>query len=124
MDALLGQLFFADGAALQRVERVEQADGERRTRPHAAAARQIAVVVDFNAAVHFQKAQRLARGRMLDLVQPLAVFNLGIHHADAVLEKRRQIAAGQVAILVDGRRQHRAAVLAIPRRIIRAAAKK
>ena len=124
MDALGGKLFFPDGAAFQRMERVEQAHRERRARAHAAAAGQVAVVVDFHAALHFQKAQRFARGRMVDLLQPLAAFDFGIDHADAVLEKRRQVAAGQVAIFVDGRRQHRAAVLAIPRRIIRAAAKK
>ena len=124
VNALRSQLLFADGASLQRVERVEQADGERRTRPHAAAPRQIAVVVDFHPAFHFQIAQGFARGRVLNFVQCVAILNLGIHHTDAVLEKRRQIAAAEVAILVDGGRQHRAAVLAIPRRIIRPAAEK
>ena len=39
-----------------------------------------------------------------------------------MLEERRQVAAGDVAVLVDRRRQHRPAVLAVPRRVVRAPA--
>ena len=51
-----------------------------------------------------------------------ARLDLAVDDADAVLEERRQVAAGEVAILVDGRGQHRAAVVAIPGGIIGAAA--
>ena len=50
------------------------------------------------------------------------VLDLAVDDADAMLEERRQIAAGEIAVLVDGGRQHRAAVLAIPGGVVGAAA--
>ena len=59
---------------------------------------------------------------MADLVDGLARLDLAVDDADAVLEERRQIAAGEVAILVDGGGQDGAAVLPIPARVVGAAA--
>ena len=89
---------------------------------HAAAGRQVAVVVDLDAALDAEVAQDLADGGMGDLVDGLAVLHLGVDHAILVLEERRQIAAGDVAVLVDGGREDGAAVLPIPGRIVGAAA--
>jgi hypothetical protein len=114
-------LLLARHAAFQRVERVEQADRERRTRPHAAAPREIAVVVDFQSAIELQMLQDFPDRRMRDLVRLLDALDLGINHAQAMLKKRRQISAGQIAILVDRRGQHATAMLAIPGGIIGAA---
>ena len=124
MNAFHRQLVLADHPAVQGVQGVQQADGEGGTGPHAAAGRQIAVVMDLHAARHGEELQNLPDGRMADLVDRLAVLVLGVDHAEAMLEERRQVAAGQVAVLVDRRGNHRAAVLPIPRRIVGAAAEK
>ena len=103
---------------------MQQSDGERGTRSHAAASRQVTVVMNLDAAIHFQETQSFARRRMSQFIQRLNRFHFRIHHARPMLKERRQVATGQITIFVDGRRQHRAAVLAIPGRVIRAAAKK
>ena len=51
MDAFHGQLVLAGHSPVQGVQGVQQADGERRTGAHAAAGRQIAVVMDLDAAL-------------------------------------------------------------------------
>ena len=64
----VGQLVLAGHVAPQGVQGVQQADGEGRAGAHAAAGGQVAVVVDFDAAVDLEMAQHLANGGMLDLV--------------------------------------------------------
>ena len=49
---------------LQGVEGVEQPDREGRAGPHAAARRQVPVVVDLHAPLDVQVAQHLAHGRV------------------------------------------------------------
>ena len=49
VDAFGGQLPLTDHPPFQRVQGVQQPDGKSRTGPHAAAGRQVAVVVDFHA---------------------------------------------------------------------------
>src|SRR5512135_3413637 len=75
-------------------------------------------MMDLNPTIDIEMPQDFSNGRMAHLVDRLATLNLGIDHADTVFEEGRQIPTGQVAILVDGCRQHRATVLAIPRRVI------
>src|SRR5437867_1587503 len=58
---------------------------------------------------------------MRDLINALAIFNTGIHNSDTMLKKRRQIPARDVTILVDGRSQYRAAMIAVPNGIVGAA---
>src|SRR5262249_6613730 len=108
----------------QRVQGIEKPDRESRAGTHAASGRQIAVMVEFQAAVELQVLERLANGRVADLVHTLASFDLAVNDAQPVLEKGRQIATGQIAKLVDRRGEDRAAVLAVPRGIVRAAAEK
>src|SRR5258708_31750244 len=48
----------------------------------------------------------------------LAVLNLGVHYADTVIEKRRQVATRNVTVLVDGRGQYASAVGAIPSGVV------
>jgi hypothetical protein len=59
---------------------------------------------------------------MLNLRHVLDAFDLRVDDAVLVLEEGRQIAARDVTVLVNGRRQDRAAVLFVPRGIIRPAA--
>src|SRR5439155_5877826 len=69
-----------------------------------------------------QIAQDLGDGGVRDLVDRLACLDLRIDDADAVLEERRQVPAGQVAIFVDSRPEDGTSVLAIPGRVVRSAA--
>ena len=50
VDRFARELVLADHATLQRVQRVQQTDGERRARAEAAARRKIRVVVDLETA--------------------------------------------------------------------------
>jgi hypothetical protein len=61
---------------------------------------------------------------MADLVDALAILDLRIDNANLVLKKRRQVTAGQVAILVDRSCENRSAVDAIPRGIVGSSTKK
>src|SRR5262249_19461589 len=100
----------------------EKPDREGRARSEAAARREVAIVMDLDAAIHAKESQDLADGRMADLVEGLAILHLGVDDAEPVFEERRQIAAGDVAELVDRGGQDRSAVLPIPGRVIGPAA--
>jgi len=118
---LVRQLLLRDAAALERVNRIDQPGRERRTRTEPGAGRQIAVVVDLEPGFHLHPLEHGAHRRMLDVGSLLDVLDDRVDHAKAMLEKRRQLADADVAVLVDRRRQHRAAVLAVPLRVVRAA---
>ena len=107
---------------VERVHRVDQAHGERRARAEPRPRRQIAVVVDLEALVHVQPFEHAANRRVLDLADLLDVLDDRVDDAELVIEERRQLANADVAVLVDGRRQHGAAMLAIPVRVVGAAA--
>ena len=124
MDGILCELEFGAQLAAQSVESMDEADGKRRAGAHAAAGRQIAVVVQLDAALDVQILERLAHDGVFDLLDGAAGLDLAIDQANAVLEEGRQIAAGEVAVFVDGAGENGAAVNAIPRRIIGAAAEK
>src|SRR5438552_12513213 len=55
--------------------------------------------------------------RSSDLVDAPAVLDLAVDQANAVLEERRQVAAGEVAVFIDRRGEDGAAVLKIPGRV-------
>src|SRR5580692_4371743 len=78
--------------------------------------------MDFEAVGHAQIGENAAHRRVLDLGCVLDQLDLGINDFRLVLEERRQPAHADVAIFVDRGADHRAAVLAKPRRIIGAAA--
>lgn len=86
--------------------------------------RQIAVVVQLNATIDFEELQAFAHGRMPNLGEGLARFDLAVDETDAMLEKGRQIATSEITILIYGGGQHGAAVTAIPGRVIGAASEK
>ncbi len=124
VDAFLGQLHLGAQAPTQGVQGVNQPDGKGGARAHATAGRQIAVVMQLQAALEIQMLQRRPNHGMNDLIDGLAGFNLPVDEADAMIEEWRQVAARQIAVFVDAGRQHRAAVIAIPARVVRAAAEK
>jgi hypothetical protein len=74
--------------------------------------------------LHIKESQHFPSGGMHDFVDRSAVFNFGIGQAVSMLEKRGQVSAGYVTVLIDGGGQHGASVLAVPGRVIRAAPKK
>jgi hypothetical protein len=74
--------------------------------------------MDLDSPVEVHEAEYLTDCRMADLVDGMAILNLGIDHTDSVLEERRKVPAREVAILVDGRGKNPAAVLAIPGGIV------
>src|SRR5580692_10068673 len=78
--------------------------------------------MDFEAVGHAQIGENAAHRRVLDLGCVLDQLDLGINDFRLVLEERRQPAHADVAIFVDRGADHRAAMLAKPRRIIGAAA--
>src|SRR5262245_13643928 len=102
---------------------MEQADRERGARTHAAARGQIAVVVQLQAALEAEVLEDRAHDRMSKLIDGGACLDLAINQANAVLEERGQVTAGEIAVLVDAGRQHSAAMAPVPRRVVGAAAK-
>src|SRR5262249_30755654 len=93
-------------------------------RAHAAAGRQVAVVVQFDAALDAQEAERLADGRVLDVVEGGARLDGAVDDAQAMLEEGGEGATGEVAILVDRRGEYGAAMGAIPGRVVRSPSNK
>src|SRR5438132_5055596 len=69
-----------------------------------------------------QPSEHRSHCRVLDLGDFPDVLNLGINDAMPMVEKRREIATGDVAVFVDRSRENRAAVLPEPGGIVRAAA--
>src|SRR5579859_3098318 len=61
---------------------------------------------------------------MGQLVDRMAFFDLGVHHANAVFKEWRKMTAGQVAVFIDTGGEHGSAVLTVPRGVVRPAAKK
>jgi methanogenic corrinoid protein MtbC1 len=80
-------------------------------------------MMDFHTPIYVQIAQDLANGRMRNLVNGLASLDLGIDNANPVFEEWREKAARKKAVFVYCSGQHRAAMVAIPCRIVRSAAK-
>src|SRR5580700_7141144 len=78
--------------------------------------------MDFEAVGHAQICEDAAHRRVLDLAGVVDQLDFGINDFRLVLEERRQPAHADVAIFVDRGADHRAAVLAKPRRIIGATA--
>src|SRR5215469_16950005 len=101
-----------------RIEAKEQPYGKCRTRAQSSAGRQVRDVMDFDALLDAKKLQTGSHGGMLDGFVPDDIFHSGIGDPAVIFEKWWQPAAGDVAALVDGGGQHRAAVLAIPHGII------
>ena len=80
--------------------------------------------MNFNADIDALVHQHPPDGGMLDILDLFHVFDIGIDDSVAIFEKRRQGPNGDVAILVDGKAEHGAAVFTKPLRIIGPAAEK
>jgi hypothetical protein len=61
---------------------------------------------------------------MFDLLKRLRFFPMKIPQEEFVLKERREIAAVDMAIFIDGGAEHHAAVLPIPGGIVRASPEK
>jgi hypothetical protein len=85
-----------------------QPDRERRARSEPRAGRQIAVMMDSSLFVVSVREDG-ADGWMLDLVHVAHVLDDRVDDPEAVVEERRQLANVDVAELIDGRGQNRAA---------------
>jgi hypothetical protein len=70
---------------------MQQPHGERRTRAHPTSGRQIAIVMNFHAAIDSTVAQYLADCWVSDFVDTMAILDFRINDANPVFEKRRQI---------------------------------
>ena len=95
MDGGLSQLRFAGHDVLQRVERMEQADGEGGTGSQPGSCRQVAVVMNFQPVVDIEVLEHAANRGMLDLLIAVYELDTRIGNPGAVLEKRRQLPAGK-----------------------------
>lgn len=80
-------------------------------------------MVNFDSAIDFEETQDLSSCRVADLVNGLASFSLRVDNAELMVEKRGQITAGYVAILVDCCGENSTTVDAIPRGVVSPAAK-
>ena len=122
--ALGDKLLLADALPLDGMHGVQETDGKRGTRSHAAACGQVAIVMHLDAVRHLHELQHRPGRRVPDLLDGPASVDLRVDHPVPMLEEGREIAAAQIAVLVDGRGHHRTAVFAIPSGIIGAATKK
>ena len=89
MDRFLGELRLREEVALQRMQRVKNADGEGRARAQPRPRRQIAVVVDFEPLSDIEKANRFAHGGMLDIPNLMHQFDPRPNDAIIIFEERR-----------------------------------
>src|SRR5579883_3511498 len=78
--------------------------------------------MDFDAVADAHFAQDRTHRRMLDLFDVVHELDARVDDAVLVLEERRQVAHTDAAIFVDRHAEHGPAVLAVPDRVIRAAA--
>ncbi len=108
---------------MQCVHGMQHADGESRARTHSATGWQVGRTMHLDAMLDAGKSQYLASCRVHDLVDRLTVLDLGIDDAELVFKERRQVAARDITVFVDRRGEHRSAMLTIPSRIVRTAAK-
>jgi hypothetical protein len=123
VDCVSGKRLFVAHPILERVEIEEKPHRKGRTRTQTGASRQVRNMMDFHALVDAQELQTRAYRWMLNRIVSTDVLNLGIGDAAVILEERRQPPTSDVTALVDGGREYRASVLAIPHGIVGAATK-
>src|ERR1700722_2043715 len=108
----------------ESIKTKQETNCKGRARAQARARRQISDVVNLNPFVHFHKLQTAADRGMLKATVLIDVFYLRIGDAAVIFEKRRQVPAGDVARLIDRRRQYSTAKFAEPNRIVGSSAEK
>ena len=124
MNGLAGQLVLRHVLAAQSTDRMQQPDRERRAGAEAGAGWEVAVMMDFQSFLDLQPVEHGARRRVLDFGGLADIFYMRIDDPVLVLEKRRQVPAGDIAVLVDGGGQHHSTMFEIPGRVIGAAPEK
>ena len=107
---------------LQRIEAQQCSDGERGTGAETGTGRQVGYVMHFHAFLNAKILQAGANRRVLKVVVRIHVFDSRIRDPAVIFEKRRQVAARDVAAFVDGGGQHGAAKFTIPDGVIGATA--
>ncbi len=68
--------------------------------------------------VDLEKPEYFSNGRMFDFINRVAPLHLRIDHRKAMFVKWGHISTGDIAVFVNGRRQHGAAVLTVPTGVI------
>src|SRR5215467_9674659 len=101
MNAFSRQLLLVWHLSLQSIKGVQQPNRERRTGTHTTSGRQISVMMDFHSSADFRVAQHFPNRRMCNFVDGLTILDLRIDQSDSMTEKRRQITAAKIAILVN-----------------------
>ena len=94
IDGFQGKVQLGDILPLQRVDGIKTADGKGAGGAEAAAGRQVAVMMDFNAVLNIEMLQAGTDNRVLDLVNRTDVFDLRPDDAVFMFEERRQITDG------------------------------
>ena len=124
MDGLGSQSVLVAHLVLERIEAEKQSDGERGAGAQTGPRRQVGDVVNLHPFLDSEILQAGAHGGVLNLVVPADILDFGIGNTAVILKKRRQPAAGDVAVLVDRGGQYRAPVLAVPNGVVSTPAKK
>src|SRR5256885_472050 len=91
INSVESQLFFTRHLSAKSIQSMRQTNGESRTRAHATARGQIAIVVNFKASFLFEKTQDFPYRGMKYIINLHHILDLGIDNAIARFEKRRQI---------------------------------
>ena len=123
MDGIERQPVLGGHHTFKSIKSVQQPDGERRARPEPGTGRQIAIVMDLHPLMDVKEPERFTYRRMVDVINALDMFHLGIRDPRTMLKKRREIPRGNITIFVDGRGQDRAGMRVEPGRIIGPSAK-
>ncbi len=80
-------------------------------------------MVNLYSAVDLQVTQCFANGRVIDLAYLLAAFYLRVNDTNLVVKERRQIAARDVAVFVDGCGEDGSTILPVPGGVVSPPAK-
>ena len=96
---LLGSAFVH--AALQAVERVEEADGEGRTRTDPGQGGDVAGMHHFYTVAQAAELEAFPDGRVLNGINAVGGLRFRVSQSVGVVEKRGQIPNGNVAVFVD-----------------------
>src|SRR5579864_1832104 len=122
-DRFCSEPFRGGNLTLVGAQGVQQAHREGGTGAQPGAGWEVSVVLDLHPGIHFMFRQNAANRWMLDLFDGLRQLYAGVNDAVAVFEERRQVAKGNVTVLVDGSAENGTAVLVIPHWVIGPTAK-
>ena len=124
MNRVPGQLHTADHIARQRVGCIDQAHSKAGARTHAATGRQVAVVMNLDAAIREKLLADCPDRRMPYFGGRIAGLGFGVNDPIPVGKEGRKIPKGNVAVLVDPAGEDGSAVFSEPAGVVRAPAEK